>query len=93
MVLMGMGQHEADEVLALFFEKADVGHDQVDAGQMLLVAEGDAKVDREPGALMAVAKAVDRQVHADLADAAKRRKGQFIRTRHQAAPAEAAAPK
>ena len=35
---------------------------------------------------MAVAEAIDRQVHADLADAAERRKGQFIRPRHQARP-------
>jgi hypothetical protein len=42
---------------------------------------------------MAVAEAIDRQVHADLADAAERRKGQFIRSRHHAAPAEAAEPK
>ena len=93
MVFVGMGQHQADQVLALFFEKADIGHDQIDAGQMLLVAKGHAEIDRQPGALMAVAEAVDRQVHADLADAAERRKGQFIRPRHQAAPAEAAEPK
>ena len=93
MIFMGVRQHQADQVLPLLFEKADVGHDQVDARQMLLVAEGDAEIDREPGALMAVAEAVDRQVHADLADAAERRKGQFIRPRHQAAPADAAAPK
>ena len=37
-------------------------------------------------ALMAIAEAVDRQVHADLADAAERRKGQFVRPRHQASP-------
>ena len=43
--------------------------------------------------LMAVAEAIDRQVHADLADTAERRKGQFIRPRHQAALAEAAEPK
>ena len=93
MILVGVGQHEADQVLALFLEEADVGHDQVDARQMLLVAERHAEIDGEPGALLAVAEAVDRQVHADLADAAERRKGQFIRTRHQAAPADAAAPK
>ena len=93
MVLMGVRQHEADQVLALLLQEADVGHDQIDARQMLLVAEGDAEIDREPGALVAVAEPVDRQVHADLADAAERRKGQFIRPRHQAAPTDAAAPK
>jgi hypothetical protein len=60
---------------------------------MFFVAEGDAEIDREPGALMAVAEAVNRQVHADLADTTERRKRQFIRTRHQAAPAEEAEPK
>ena len=93
MVFMGVGQHQANQVLPLFFQKADVGHDQVDARQMLLVAEGHAEIDRQPGPLMAVAEAIDRQVHADLADAAERRKGQFIRTRHQTAPADAAEPK
>src|SRR6202790_4230984 len=93
MVLMGVGEHQSDQVLALLFEKADVGHDQIDAGQMLFLAEGDAEIDREPAALVAVAEAIDRQVHADLADAAERREGQFIRTRHQTAPADAAEPK
>ena len=93
MVFMGMSQHQADQVLALLFKKADIGHDEIDARQMLLVAEGHPEIDRQPAALMAVAEAVDRQVHADLADAAERRKGQFIRPRHQAAPAEAAEPK
>src|SRR6266478_222591 len=93
MVFVGMGQHQSDQVVALFFEERDVGHDQIDAGQMLLIAEGHAEIDREPGALLAVAQAIDRQVHADLADAAERRKGQFIRPRHQAAPTEAAEPK
>ena len=93
MILMGVGQHQADQVLALLFEEADVGHDQVDAGQMLLVAKGHAEIDRQPRSLMAVAETIDRQVHADLADTAERRKGQFIRPRHQLAPAEAAEPK
>ena len=93
MVFMGMGQDEADQVLAFLFQEADVRHDGIDAGQMLLIAKGHAEVDREPGPLMTVAEAIDRQVHADLADAAERRKGQFIGSRHQTAPADAAEPK
>ncbi len=93
MVFMGMRQHQPDQVLALFLQKANVRHDQIDARQMLLVAKGDAEIDRQPGALVAVAEPVDRQVHADLADAAERRKGQFVRARHQGVPAEAAEPK
>ena len=60
---------------------------------MCLVAKGHAEVDGEPRALMPVAEAIDRQVHADLADAPKGRKGQFILAGHQAAPADAAVPK
>src|SRR5712671_5781651 len=93
MVFVGMSQHQSDQVVALFFEKGDVGHDQIDAGQMLLIAEGHAEIDREPGALLAVAEAIDRQVHADLTNAAEWRKGKFVRYGHQAAPADAADPK
>ena len=93
MVLMGVRQHQPHQVLALFYQEADVRHDQVDARQVFLVAKGHAEIDREPGPLVAVTEPVDRQVHADLADAAERRKGQFIWFRHQAAPTEAAEPK
>ena len=50
MILMGVGEHEADEVLALLDQKADVRQDQVDAGQMLVARERHAEIDREPGA-------------------------------------------
>ena len=93
MVFVGVGQHQSDQIVALFFEKGDVRHDQIDAGQMLLIAEGHTEIDREPGAPRATAEAIDRQVHADLTNAAERRKGQFIRSGHQAAPADAAEPK
>src|SRR5882757_9396693 len=93
MVLMGVRQHQPQQVLAFLLQETDVRHDQVDTRQMFLVAKGDAEVDREPCPLMAVAEPVDRQVHTDLADAAERRKGQLIRPRHHAAPTEAAAPK
>lgn len=91
-VFMGVGQHQPDQVLALLLEVANVRHDEIDAGQMLLVAERDAEIDRQPASLMPVAEPVDRQVHADLADAAERRESQFIRT-HYALPAEATEPK
>src|SRR6516162_10556116 len=93
MVFMGMRQHEPDQVLPFLLEKADVGHDRLDPRQMLLVAKGYPEIDGEPKALMAVAEAVDRQVHADLADATERRECQFVHLFHQAAPADAAEPK
>ena len=81
-----MREHQAYQVLPLLLQERDVRHDQVDARQMLFVAERDAEIDREQASLVPVAEAVDRQVHADLADAPERREGQFVRPRHQAAP-------
>src|ERR1700684_1977764 len=93
MVFVGVRQYEPDQILPLLHEKGDVGHDGVDARKMFLVAEGNAEVNRKPGALPAVAETIDRQVHADLADAPKRGKREFVALGHQAAPAEAARPK
>ena len=47
MVLVGVGDDDAGEVGALLLEIADVGKDEVDAGQVG-VGEGDAEVDRDP---------------------------------------------
>src|SRR6516162_1058944 len=93
MVLMSVRQHEPNQIIPLFFKKADVRHDQVDAGQMLLIAKRDAQIYGKPGPLVAIAEPIDRQVHSDLADPAERRKGQFIRPRHQVVLADAARPK
>jgi hypothetical protein len=95
MILMRMGQHQREQVLPLLLEKRDVRHDQVDARQMLFVAEGHAEVDRKEAPLVTIAMAVDRQVHADLAHAPERRECQLIGSRHQLSPAgfEAASPK
>src|SRR5690606_29884104 len=48
MVLVRMGEHDGGEVATLLLQVADVGQDDVDAGQMLLRREGDAAVDRQP---------------------------------------------
>jgi len=77
MILVSMGQHQADEVFSLLDEIADVRQDQVDARQMLLGGKGNAAVDDQPRPLSAVAEAVDRKVHSDFADAAERGKYQF----------------
>src|SRR3954453_9517014 len=93
MVFVGVRQHQAHQVFALFFQKADVWHDEIDAWQMLLVSKRHPEIDSQPAALMAIAETVNRQVHADLADTAEWRKRQLIGTRHQTAPVEAAEPK
>ena len=43
MVLMGMGQYQADQILCPLFNEGGVRHDHVDAGRAL-VAEGDAAI-------------------------------------------------
>ena len=77
MVLVGVGKHEPYEVAALFDQEADFRHDEVDAGQVV-AGEGDAEVDGEPFLAALRAGAVERQVHADLADAPERRKDEFF---------------
>ncbi len=78
MIFMGVGQHQPGEILALRDQIADVGQDQIDAGQMLFGRKRHAEVDRQPIALLGVADSVDRQIHADLADAAERREYQVL---------------
>src|SRR3989304_129010 len=56
---------------------------------MLLGGERHAEIDRQPAALVLGAEPVDRQVHADLADAAERREHQVLlrfTLRHDQAP-------
>ena len=54
---MRVGEHDAGEVAPLLHQEADVRHDQIDAGQMLLRANDDAEIDRHPGALAAPRRA------------------------------------
>ena len=81
MVFVRVGEHDAEDVLAFFDQEADVGQDQVDARQLLLARERDADVDDDPLPARRRADAVEREIHADLADAAERRKNQFVRPR------------
>ncbi len=70
MVFVRVGQHQAGEILALLHQIADVGQDQVDARQVFFRGKRHAEIDRQPLTPARVADAVDRQIHADLADAA-----------------------
>ena len=81
MVLVRVGDDDAAEVLPLRLEKPDVGQDQVDARQMLLRRERHADIDGEPLAPVLGPQPVNRQVHADLADAAERREYEFLLSR------------
>ena len=48
MILVRVGEHDAGEVVALLDQIADVGQDQIDAGQMLFRGERHAEIDRQP---------------------------------------------
>src|SRR6185503_15376845 len=56
---------------------ANVGENQVDARQVV-ARERDAEIDREPLARVLAPQPVDREVHADLADAAQRREDELV---------------
>ena len=73
MILMRMGQHDRVELLAAFFDKFQIGEDQVDA-RVLVPRKGHAQIDHQPPALATV----EVDVHADFARAAKREEQQFV---------------
>src|SRR5262249_21148538 len=75
-------EDKTDKVLSFLDEVADIREHQIDARQMLLGCEGYAGVDDQPLPATFVAKPVDRQVHADLADTAERRENELVRQSH-----------
>src|SRR5262252_5485833 len=83
MILVRMGQHQAEEIVPFFHEIANVRHDEIDAGQRL-VGKSNAKIDRDPLPALLVAEAINREIHADLAGAAERREHEFIGGAHVA---------
>src|SRR5579863_2642511 len=84
MVLVTVGQDEANDVFALLDQIADVRQDEIDAGQMLLGRKRHTAIDDEPLSAPLVAKAVNREVHPDLAEAAQRREDKFVVRHHSA---------
>src|SRR5690242_13131561 len=86
MILVRMREHDAGEAAALLDEIADIRKDQLDAGKVLFGGKGHAEIHREPAVAALIADAVDRHIHADLANAAKRRKHQLLLRGHQLCP-------
>ena len=80
-ILVGMSDDNADQILLRFFDEGDVGHQQIDAGQVL-AGEGETDVDHQPFAGARRAEAVERTIHADLAETAKRSENQFVGVAH-----------
>ena len=73
-ILVRMGQHQAQEIVAPLGDEGRVRRDQIDPGRRL-VGEGDAEVDHQPLAGMTV----EIQVHADFARPAQWQKQQIGR--------------
>src|SRR4029434_9307362 len=86
MILMRMSENQASDVVSLFHQVADIGEDQINARKMFLRGKGHAKVDSQPSASVLVAEAVNRQIHADLADPAQRGKQQCLFGGHAEPP-------
>ena len=73
-----MGDEDAEEVLALRLDEAEIGIHEVDARQVLLAAEAHAAIDQDPLPPPSRPEAVERGVHADLAEAAERNEDQLV---------------
>src|SRR5437016_5188904 len=86
MILVPMREHEPEEILSFLDQKADIGEDEVDAGE-ILAGERDAEIDRDPLPAPLVAEPIDREIHADLAGPAERREDKLVGSdRHQLSP-------
>ena len=68
MILVRVRRDDAEQPVAPLDDKGRVGHDHIDPGLVLLLAEGDAAIDDQPLAAIAV----EIEVHPDLAGAAER---------------------
>ena len=73
MVLVGVGDDDAGEILLALLDEGGIGHHDLDARHGV-VAEGDAEIDHQPLAGVAV----EVEVHADLARAAERDEQQLV---------------
>src|SRR4029079_16229498 len=80
MILVTVSENDAGNVRPLLLGIGDLGEDQIDTGQVGS-GKGDAEVDDDPGPVMRPALAVKGEIHANLADAAKRQKDQLVAAR------------
>ncbi len=81
MVLMAVGQDDAEQIVAPLLDEGEIGQDQLDA-RIFGIGEGQAEIDHHPFALAAV----EIDVHADLARAAEREEEEFVAGFHSSLP-------
>ena len=81
MVLMAVGEDDAEQIGAMLLDEGEIGQDQLDA-RIIGIGEGQAEIDHHPFALAAV----EIDVHADLARAAEREEEEFFAGFHASPP-------
>ena len=84
-ILVRMGYDDADEILPRFLDEAQIGHDEIDPGQ-ILARKGDAEIDHQPLARPRGPIAIKRAIHADLAQAPERSEHELVVVRHLKSP-------
>src|SRR4029079_18535011 len=77
-VLVGMRDDDAGKVGAVLLDETHIWEDDVDAGVVLALGEGDAAIDHQPAALILRPETVEIGVHADLAQTAKCQEHEFV---------------
>src|SRR5262245_20205021 len=78
MVFMGMGGDNAQHILALFGEIADIGHAQVHARRMALALEQHTAIDNDPLPVIGGAETIGVEIHPDFARPAQRQEDQLV---------------
>jgi len=79
MVLMRMRDDDAEQIVAVFLEEADVGEHQVDAGKVR-AGEADAEINGKPLPVPLRAQAIDGKIHPDFADPAEGEEDELVRS-------------
>ena len=77
---MRMRRNDRDNVLALFREETDVGHNEIDTWRSGFASEQNAAIDNDPLAVIWRTVAIGVEIHADLSRTAKRQEDQLIVT-------------
>ena len=77
MILMRMGQHDAQDLIGVFLDERRVGQDEFDARRRL-VAKCNAQVHHNPFAIIGRPEAVEIEVHSDFVRPPEGQEHEFV---------------